>query len=120
MNIRYTMEGYEPENGSIQWYIDSNVIDCDAGEFWKVLERAINQTQIERIYAPFTPDQQKQLNDYQQNSKNRHHRFICAAINCIDGDGEYSVLIARERGWICPCCDYTSNWAYKFMVEQYS
>jgi hypothetical protein len=25
-------------------------------------------------------------------------------------------LIATQKGWICPCCDYTQNWAHASMM----
>lgn len=34
--IRAALTAHEP-HGAVQWYIDENVIDCDAPEFWAVL-----------------------------------------------------------------------------------
>lgn len=28
-------------------------------------------------------------------------------------------LIATQKGWICPCCDYTQSWAHPSMMEKY-
>jgi len=71
-------------------------------------------TQIERIYAPFAPGQVVALNQFQ---KSGSHPFTCDNGLCIDEDGSTAALIARERGWICPHCAYTQNWAHKFMAE---
>jgi hypothetical protein len=29
--------------------------------------------------------------------------------------GDKGVLVPTVRGWICPFCDYTQNWAHPFM-----
>jgi hypothetical protein len=29
--------------GYLQWYVDEHSIDCDAKEFWKVVERVIRE-----------------------------------------------------------------------------
>lgn len=46
------------------------------------------------------------------------HPFTCP--NRGDGDhrnlnGDLGALFATTRGWICPFCDYTQNWAHGFM-----
>jgi hypothetical protein len=72
-------------------------------------------SQIERIYAPFSQDQVTALNAFQSNPRN--HPFTCDNPVCIIEDGTSAPLIVRERGWICPSCSYTQNWAHKFMAE---
>jgi aspartate carbamoyltransferase regulatory subunit len=82
-------------------------------------------SQIQRIYAPFTPTQITQLNKFQYNAKQRgsspdsdsRHPFTCGNSNCIDEHNNRTALLARERGWICPSCAYTQTWAHKFMAE---
>lgn len=32
-------------------------------------------------------------------------------------DGEKGLLIPTRNGWICPCCDYTQDWAHEFMFQ---
>lgn len=60
------------------------------------------------IYAPFTPEQIKNLNEYQAGPI---HPFTCGSkeLNCN------GVLIATEKGWMCPKCSYTQNWAHESM-----
>lgn len=41
--IRAAMRAHEP-HGAVQWYIDENVIDCDAPEFWAALAAALEDT----------------------------------------------------------------------------
>lgn len=38
--LRAAVEAHKPEHGYTQWYVDEHVIDCDAEEFWAVIERA--------------------------------------------------------------------------------
>ena len=50
----------------------------------------------------------------------RFHPFTCP--NRGDGEhrefnGDRGALVATRRGWICPWCDYTQNWAYSFMAD---
>ena len=32
-------------------------------------------------------------------------------------DGDKGVLVPTVRGWICPFCDYTQDWAHSFMCQ---
>lgn len=57
------------------------------------------------VRAPFTPEQQAALADWQVNP--RMHAFTCP------NDG--SKLIPRKR-WVCARCEYTQDWAHAFMV----
>lgn len=72
------------------------------------------------IKAPFTPEQVRYLNDWQANKD--VHPFTCGSEGRTDlsihGDGE-GVLVATVRGWICPYCDYTQDWAHGFMAQPY-
>jgi hypothetical protein len=52
---------------------------------------------------------------------NRHlpvqmHPFTCG--NRADHPviaGDHDVLVPTTRGWICPICDYTQDWAHGFI-----
>lgn len=39
--LRAVVEAHEPEDGSLQWWVDDNGIDVDADEFWSVLAEAL-------------------------------------------------------------------------------
>lgn len=48
----------------------------------------------------------------------RMHPFTCG--NRDDGKhfqngSDVGILVPTVRGWICPCCNYTQNWAHEFM-----
>lgn len=50
----------------------------------------------------------------------RFHPFTCP--NRGDGKhanayGDIGALVATTRGWICPFCDYTQDWAHDFMRQ---
>lgn len=32
--------------------------------------------------------------------------------------GDKGVLVPTTRGWICPICDYTQDWAHDFMFRE--
>lgn len=99
---------------------------------------------MNKIQTPFTKEQVKNLNSYQESGS--FHPFTC--INDGDElhikyefDKEHSgndyedflkkerskginypemaftetKLIATENGWICPVCNYKQNWAHTFM-----
>src|ERR1700758_3251386 len=59
----------------------------------------------------FTLEEVRSLNAFQRAGV--RHPFTCCwnsrDANHLDGEG---VLVATERGWICPYCDYTQDWAY--------
>lgn len=61
------------------------------------------------IKAPFTADQVKSLNEFQETGM--MHPFTCA--KCP------SDLIATPDGWKCstPGCDYTQDWCHEFMAD---
>lgn len=54
--------------------------------------------------------------------QNRHlppqmHPFTCrdrAGHPMLAGDN--GILVPTVRGWICPFCNYTQNWAHEFMM----
>ena len=68
----------------------------------------------EQIEAPWTPDQVKSLNEYQQSGK--FHPFTCSC-----GYGSHA-LVAHKAGWTCPVCSkegraYTQNWCWDWMAN---
>lgn len=74
------------------------------------------------IYAPFTPEQVRHLNNTQAGTFLAPilHPFTCnhrgdarhAPVNSVT-----DVLIATPAGWICPYCGATQDWAYRVMAE---
>jgi hypothetical protein len=58
--------------------------------------------------APWTQEQVDNLNAFQQMGS--FHPFTCGGSNCRE------VLVATSDGWRCPKCDYTQQWAHKFMT----
>lgn len=90
-------------------------IDRDYVPFAQYVEPPLNPkprnrqgilTMSDKVFAPFTPEQIKNLSNYQQND--RHHPFTC-----LDGN----LLTPVESGWICSCCNYTQNWCHSFMAK---
>ena len=84
---------------------------------------------MNKILVPFTEEQVKRLNEYQQSGI--FHPFTCCspenipectrAVHEVDGkvvggtsDG---LLIATTEGWICPCGKYKQNWTWGWMTE---
>lgn len=64
----------------------------------------------------FTPDEVRNLAEYQQ--AGAMHPFTCP--NRGDGNhrnvfGDLGALVPTVRGWICPFCDYTQDWAHEPM-----
>lgn len=64
----------------------------------------------------FTPDEVEVL----AHNQTAHviHPFTCP--NRGDGNhreayGDKGALVATVRGWICPFCDYTQDWAHESM-----
>jgi hypothetical protein len=68
------------------------------------------------IKAPWTPEQVKALNEYQEGGW--MHPFTCGGnnrdANHLDGEG---ILVATVYGWVCPYCDYEQDWAHDFMTD---
>lgn len=64
--------------------------------------------------APWTPDEVLSLQQFQNTPE--FHEFTCLH----RGDGNHrgdGALTPTVRGWICPYCDYTQNWAHGFMLD---
>ena len=69
------------------------------------------------IHAPFTAEQVVALNDYQ--TTRWFHPFTCGHCRDLMVGGvpfRECLLVATEAGWTCPTCDYTQDWAWKFMA----
>lgn len=72
--------------------------------------------------APWTPEQVMALNKYQR--AGWMHPFTCGIcrerLGTRDAEGNWvsdRELVATIKGWICPTCDYTQNWAHDFMFN---
>ena len=61
-----------------------------------------------KITAPFSRDQVKSLNEFQQSDL--FHGFTCP-------NHSTNKLIATPEGWICPQIDYKQLWAHDFMAN---
>lgn len=69
--------------------------------------------------APWSPDQVVSFAKKQVDGQ--FHPYTCA--NRGDGKhrnvyGDLGALVPTVRGWICPFCDYTQNWAHQFSVDE--
>lgn len=82
---------------------------------------------MERISAPFSKKQVEALNKFQKSGKdypftclgmphipNKHSAYMGRTRAICPNEG---LLIATEKGFICPCGSYTEDWAFKFMTE---
>lgn len=76
---------------------------------------------IDRIHAPFGPEQVEQLNRYQE--MGMMHPFTCPRDH-----RQQTKLTATPEGWVCGhgygyrpvdlICDYTQDWAHAFMANK--
>ena len=79
---------------------------------------------MERLRAPFTPEQVAALNAYQ--ASNQFHPFTCGdrstpahhARQAEHPNEDLGQLVAGPQGWTCPAtgCAYTQDWAWQDMV----
>jgi hypothetical protein len=82
----------------------------------------------DRIRAPFTDEQVRNLNDFQNAGVN--HPFTCCSPEnipectracreigdqVVDGTSD-GKLTATNDGWVCPCGKYRQDWAYPGMA----
>lgn len=78
---------------------------------------------MNRVDAPFTPEQVESLNAYQH--AGIFHEFTCGGkheAGVVLGPGlvfEPAVLlVATVDGWVCSqSCGYTQTWAHSFMAD---
>lgn len=75
----------------------------------------------DRIYAPFTPEQVRNLNVYQRSGM--FHPFTCGNRSDHPEDEiDKGCLVATIHGWICPICwdgtkEDMQDWAVPFMAS---
>lgn len=76
------------------------------------------------IKAPFTPEQVEALNRSQREGE--FHPFTCGGDRGDaahrkyakeNGDRDWGLLVATEKGWVCPVCGYTQDSAHGFMAR---
>lgn len=65
----------------------------------------------QKVHPPFDPSQIDSLNGFQES--NLFHPFTCPE----HSDGPEGVLVAVERGMICPTCGYEQHWVYRWMAD---
>lgn len=63
----------------------------------------------------FKPDTVVSL--YKSQCDTQRHPHTCANHNNDNHRPEMDFLIPTVRGWICPFCDYTQNWAHPTMMK---
>jgi len=76
---------------------------------------------LQQIVTPFTEEQVKNLNQYQEDGF--MHPFTCCSSGsdskCERKNGiSEGILIASKDGWVCPCGEHTQKWAHAFMAEK--
>lgn len=72
---------------------------------------------MEKIKAPFTEEQVKNLNDYQE--LGCFHPFTCCSHDDCDRRKQPNEgrLRATTEGWVCPCGKWKQDWAHAFMAD---
>jgi len=63
-----------------------------------------------KIKAPWTAEQVKHLNEWQQAG-------IVHPVTCANNHNGERDLIATESGWECPTCEYTQDWCHDYMSD---
>jgi len=127
--IKLILELHPCEDEAMKWEIKGKVPEGTKGlvaliQFTHLIReqitRAIQPDKVlMKITAPFTEEQVKHLNAHQ---KKGEATFTCGNVLCyevIEGlTGRPSPkLIATTKGWVCPKCDYTQDWAWDFMAR---
>lgn len=92
--------------------LDSPAWNRMAKENMDVIEQAAS-AHLAALKSPkpevFTADEVTNLNAFQ--NAGVMHPFTCGTEECRHD------LVATTRGWICPYCDYTQDWAHDFMKD---
>lgn len=76
----------------------------------------------DKARAPFSDEQVQSLNEYQVSGV--MHPFTCGAcrdaLGLLDEHGQFNdrLLTATPKGWTCPTCDYTQDWAWAWMADR--
>jgi hypothetical protein len=74
-----------------------------------LLKAAITALQVE-VEPIWTGEQVEKLNEWQR--AGYVHEFTCG-----NDHPQPRTLIATRRGWVCPSCDYTRDWAHAAMFQ---
>jgi len=71
---------------------------------------------MEQIRAPFTDEQVEALNKWQ--NAGYVPDFTCCGEYCTRSEeNNEGKLIATPDGWVCPCGQYTQDWANASMLH---
>jgi hypothetical protein len=71
----------------------------------------------DRVDAPWTKDQVRRLNEFQE--REGVHPFTCPGPpEGSEEDCPSRNLIATPDGWLCACRRYTQSWAHRKMIEE--
>lgn len=85
----------------------------------------LNKWQENGMMHPFTcpndGDDAHIKHEFEKNHRGENYDEYLKAekakgINYPESAFNETSLIATEKGWVCPVCDYTQNWAHDFMV----
>lgn len=68
------------------------------------------------LKAPFSPEHVVALNAWQQ--RDNVHPYTCIEHARQDHRLTDGALFATVRGWICPYCDYTQDWAHASIADR--
>lgn len=72
----------------------------------------------DKVYAPFTDEQVKNFNDFQDNERGIHPFTCCSPEGCErPGLLTDRTLIGTNTGLICRCGKYIQDWCYPGPLE---
>jgi hypothetical protein len=78
------------------------------------LEDCMDEVSLPQIRAPFTDEQVRMLNSFQE--AGLFHPFTCPEDHGPDDAARR--LVAHPEGWRCPTCTYAQTWAHAFMADR--
>jgi hypothetical protein len=107
----YTQDYIEPFMPDNEWFEQAMEQIKQLGAIIKeqILNGEITMKNSDITPSPWSDEEVKSLNECQQFGY--CHSFTCGGENCNNN------LIATNNGWMCKNCDYTQNWAYKWMTN---
>lgn len=67
--------------------------------------------EAKKVHAPWDRSVVHLLRQHQLNGK--YHPYICGNRDKHASDLSNDILIPTEKGWVCPSCSYTQDWAWR-------
>lgn len=106
--IKTAIAAHQPDDGHTQWYVDEFCIDCDAEEFWRVVQKALTSGEAALEQVSKTREEQAMTaiwvaydaisGDVTDSGPEHEMKAMLARVD-RETKGQHTVRICAEKDW---------------------